>query len=189
MDKSEEVAMHLADNIAALRQARGLTQAQIAKTAGVPRPTWANVESGGANPTLGVLLKISSALQVSLEELLAPRSPSAKLYRRDELPMRIRGKVQVHKLLPEPLVGLDLERMVLPPGAGMRGVPHTPGTREYLTCEQGAVELRESGGVWRLEPGDVVVFRGDQKHGYRNPGTKTAVAYSVLALAPPVAHH
>lgn len=34
-----------------------------------------------------------------------------------------------------------------------------------------------------LEPGDVVVFRGDQKHGYRNPGRGTAVAYSVVTLA------
>jgi len=186
MQSEEQVASNLADNICALRKARGLTQAQIAKTAGVPRPTWANVESGSANPTLQVLLKISGALQVSLEELLAARRPTAKLYRRAELPNRTRGKVSVQKLLPEPLVGLDMERLVLPPGAGMRGVPHTPGTREYLTCEQGSIQLSESGEVWRLEPGDVVVFRGDQNHGYRNPGKTTAVAYSVIALAPPV---
>jgi len=40
------------------------------------------------------------------------------------------------------------------------------------------------GQVWKLEPGDVVVFRGDQSHGYRNPGAEPAVAYSVIALAP-----
>ncbi len=67
----------------------------------------------------------------------------------------------------------------------MRGVPHTPGTREYLACEQGSIQLSESGEVWRLEAGDVVVFRGDQNHGYRNPGKSVAVAYSVIALAPP----
>lgn len=31
---------------------------------------------------------------------------------------------------------------------------------------------------------DVVVFRGDQKHAYRNPGRTKAIAYSVVALAP-----
>jgi hypothetical protein len=30
----------------------------------------------------------------------------------------------------------------------------------------------------------VVVFRGDQRHGYRNPGSGLAVAYSVVAFAP-----
>lgn len=35
-----------------------------------------------------------------------------------------------------------------------------------------------------MEPGDVVVFRGDQKHGYRNAGPGLAVAYSVITFAP-----
>ncbi len=185
MKQASEVSSNLADNISSLRESRALTQAQIAKTAGIPRPTWANVESGSANPTLQVLLKIAGALQVSLEELLAPPRPLAKLYLRDELPTRNRGKVVVRKLLPEPLVGLDIERLILPPGAGMRGLPHTPGTREYLSCESGVLELSESGHVWRLSAGDVLVFRGDQKHGYRNPGRSEATAYSVIALAPP----
>ena len=29
-----------------------------------------------------------------------------------------------------------------------------------------------------------MVFRGDQKHGYRNGGATAAVAYSVVAFAP-----
>jgi len=82
------------------------------------------------------------------------------------------------------LSGLEIERFELPAGASMSGVPHTSGTREYLTCEVGSVELTESGRSWTLEPGDVVVFRGDQKHGYRNPGRANAIAYSVVALTP-----
>jgi quercetin dioxygenase-like cupin family protein len=65
----------------------------------------------------------------------------------------------------------------------MSGVPHLPGTREYLTCEVGEIELAAAGERWRLAAGDVVVFRGDQKHGYRNLGRRRAVAYSVIALA------
>ena len=88
-------------------------------------------------------------------------------------------------LLPDPLTGLQIERFELPPGAGMTGVPHTPGTREYLCCERGTVALTASGETWRLSIGDVLVFRGDQKHSYHNPGRQTAVAYSVVALSPP----
>lgn len=184
IDMDDEVATHLADNMRQLREAHGLTQQQVAKRAGVPRPTWANLESGGANPTLAVLLKVARALSVSLEELLSPPRASAMLYRADQLFVRKRGSVTVRRLLPEGLAGLDIERMELSPGARMTGVPHTAGTREYLTCERGKVELTESGERWVLEPGDVVVFRGDQKHGYHNPGRTPAVAYSVVALAP-----
>lgn len=180
----ERAATNLANNIRALRELRKLTQQQLAQLSSVPRPTVANLETGSANPTLGVLVKIATALGVSIEELiLAPRS-SAKLYRAGSLPGRVRGKVKVQRLLPDPIVGLEIERFELPVGAKMTGVPHTPGTREYLTCEQGEIELAASGDVFRLGPGDVVAFRGDQNHSYVNRGRRVAVAYSVVALAP-----
>ena len=130
------------------------------------------------------LVRVAAALSVSLEELVGPPRAWAKLYRAAELPQKTRGKVLVRQLLPDTLSGLAIERMALAAGAQMTGTPHTPGTREYLTCETGRVELAAAGQRWVLEPGDVVVFRGDQKHGYRNPGRAQAVAYSVVALAP-----
>lgn len=66
----------------------------------------------------------------------------------------------------------------------MGGMPHTEGTREYLVCERGSVALTVSGETFTLEPGDSLAFRGDQKHSYRNVGRSTAVAVSVIALAP-----
>jgi transcriptional regulator with XRE-family HTH domain len=181
---SADVALNLGRNIQQLREARGQSQQQIARLAGIPRATWANLESGAANPTLAVLVKVAQALQVRLEELIEPPRRAGRLYPASSLPSRRRGAVTVRKLLPESLAGLEIERMELPPGAMMAGVPHTPGTREYLTCEQGAVELSTGGAAWTLSPGDVVVFRGDQKHGYRNAAAGTTVAYSVVALAP-----
>jgi transcriptional regulator with XRE-family HTH domain len=178
------IAAHLSRNLRSLRESRGLTQQQVAKLAGVPRPTIANLESGEANPTLAVLSRVADALQVRLEELIEPPKSIAKQYSAHELPQRRRGTVTVRKLLPESLPGLELERMELPALASMTGVPHTPGTREYLTCERGEIELSVSGKTWRLAAGDVVVFRGDQRHGYRNRGTQTAIAYSVIAFAP-----
>lgn len=183
-DPSERLSGYLADNLRQLRESRGLTQQQLAKAAGVPRPTWANLESGAANPTVSVLVRVAMALQVSVEELLAPPRVAVRLFPADSLTVRKRGVVTVRKLLPEPLPSLELDRLDLPAGGQMIGVPHTPGTREYLTCERGTVELTASGHSFTLQPGDVAVFRGDQKHSYRNPGREPAVAYSVVALSP-----
>ena len=181
----EELAERLARNIRALREARGATQAELAKLAGVPRATWGNLESGAANPTLQVLYGVANALSVSLEELLAAPRASARHYPVASLSSRQRGAVTVRKLLPDPLPGLELDRMELPPGARLVGVPHTAGTREYLTCERGTVELTVSAVTYVLVAGDVVSFRGDQRHSYHNPGDKEAIAYSVIAFAPP----
>jgi quercetin dioxygenase-like cupin family protein len=89
----------------------------------------------------------------------------------------------VSRLLPDPIPGLEIERIELPPRGRMPGAPHTPGTREYLTCERGKLLLVAAGERYELGPGDVVVFRGDQRHSYTNTGDVVAVGYSVVVLA------
>jgi len=180
----EDLAARLAGNVRQLRLARGFTQHQMAKLSGLPRATWANLESGAANPTLAVLHRVSVALQVSLEELVAAPKAVAKAYPRGSLPSRTRGNVVVSSLLPDEVPGMQIERIELPRQARLVGVPHTPGTREYLTCEAGHIELVASGQSFRLGTGDVVVFRGDQRHSYANVGRGTAIGYSVVMLTP-----
>ena len=182
---SDTAASNLASNLRRLREARGLSQQQIAQLAGIPRPTWASLESGAANPTLTVLARAAAALQVSIEELIGPPRTAARLFRAAELRTRKRQGAAIRALLPEAIPGLDVARMELAPGGQLGGIPHTPGTREYLSCESGRIELVASGERWLLEPGDALVFRGDQRHGYRNPDSRvTAVAISVVCFAP-----
>ncbi len=178
------IPTYLAENLRQLRVARRLTQQQVAKLSGVPRPTWATLESGSANPTLSVLIQVAAALQVSIEELIGPPRSTGKLYSARAIRTRRKGSALLRSLLPEPIPGLEIDRIELPRGGHMTGVPHTQGTREYLTCETGTIELTAGGDTWRLTPGDVVAFRGDQRHSYRNPGRERVVAYSVVALAP-----
>jgi len=181
---TDTTARHLGENVRSLREQRGLTQQQIAKLAGIPRATWGNLESGAANPTLQVLTKVAAALQVRLEELLSPPRTAARHVPARELFVRRRGDVQIRRLLPEALPGLEIERMLFPPKSSMVGVPHTPGTREYLTVEQGAIALSVGGESYHLDEGDVVMFRGDQRHAYRNAHARATIAYSVIAFAP-----
>src|SRR5262245_12426442 len=179
-----DVGTLLGRNVRQLREARGLTQAQSAKLAEIPRATWANMESGAANPTLAVLHRVASALQVSIEELITSPRAACQFFPKGSLPSRVRnGNVTVRRLLPDAIPGMEIDRMDLPAGATMIGVPHTPGTREFLTCESGEIVLRAAGERWTLKAGDVLAFRGDQKHAYHNPGARPAVGYSVVVLA------
>lgn len=179
----DEARAHLAANARRLREARGLSQQQLAKLAGIPRPTWANLESGSANPTLAVLTRVAAALQVSIEELIGPPRTAASLTRAADVKERKRQGARLRPLLPETISGVDISRMELAPGGRLVGVPHTPGTREYLTCEAGRIEVAVSGELWQLEAGDELVFRGDQRHTYRNPDPRRiAVAVTVVCF-------
>jgi transcriptional regulator with XRE-family HTH domain len=179
-----ELSGRLAANVRHLREARGLTQEQMAKLSGIPRATWGHLESGAANPTLSVLHRVALALQVPLEELTSAPRAACRYYPRKALPGRRQGDAVVRELLPDPVPGMVIDRMAIAPHGRMTGVPHMPGTREYLTCESGQIRLAVAGEQWTLDPGDVVVFRGDQRHSYANPGAREAVGYSVVLLAP-----
>ncbi len=179
----EKLAARLSLNIRQLREARGLTQQASAALARVPRATWANLESGTSNPTLAVLDRVAHAFQVTIEELVSTPKASCAFYPRAELPVQRRGEAMIRKLLPDPIPSMEIDRFELPPGVRMVGVPHTAGTREYLTCESGSLELVAAGEQWMLAPGDVAVFRGDQRHSYANKGRVKAIAYSVVLIA------
>ena len=150
----------------------------------MPRATWASLESGSANPTLIVLTKAAAALQVSIEELIgAPRHeiehiPAARVKETK------RQGAKLRPLVPDVLPGLEFSRMELEPGGRMVGIPHKAGTREYLTCEHGRIELIVAGEHWPLSAGDMLVFRGDQRHSYLNTDlAERAVAISVVLFA------
>ena len=180
MDGPEDAARNLSRTLSQLRELRGWTEQRLAELAGVPRPTISTLEAGSANPTLAVLVRLATALQVTLDELVSPPRATARHYPSASLPVTKRGKVEVRQLLPDTIPGVTVERMRFAPGTRFPGVPHTPGTREYLTCERGRLRLTASGESFELAPGDVVVFRGDQPHSYAEVGGDEAVAYSVV---------
>ncbi len=131
----DEVATRLARNVRTLREAWSMTQSQVARLAGLPRATWANLESGSANPTLFVLDRAATAFQVTIEELVAAPRSEARHYPKADLVAKLRGSASVRKLLPDPIPGMEIDRIELPARGRMVGVLHTPGTCEYLTCE------------------------------------------------------
>jgi len=180
----DAIASYIAQNIKQLRQSRNLSQEQLSRLSGVPRPTWSNLESGTANPTVSVLTKVAAALQVPVVELISAPTALAKFYPSNTIPKQRRGGVVIRKLLPDHVQGLELDRMEFAPYSQMTGTPHRLGTREYLACESGQVELIVSGEKYELSAGDVVVFRGDQKHLYANRNGKDAIAYSAVILSP-----
>ena len=180
----DDTSSYLALNVRQLRSARQLSQAQLANLAGIPRPTLAHLESGSANPTLSVMMRLASALQVLIEELVAPPQSSIKHFKADELPQRQRGSVSVRKLLPEPLRGLDVERIQIPVGANLVGIPHMRGSRKYLVCERGTVAATVGGEAFQVSEGDLIVFRADQRHSYLNTGAVEAVLFGIATIAP-----
>ncbi|MDO9181210.1 MAG: XRE family transcriptional regulator [Bacteriovorax sp.] len=182
----ESLSRNLAERIQDLRARRGLTQADLAKLADVPRSTIANLESGTGNPSLINLSKISSALSSSIEMLLTSPRALCKLIKADDVKSisRSAGEVIIVKLLPDPIPGMEIDKIELNSGAKMRGVPHAAGTKEYLHCIQGEFNIVVAGISYHVFKGDVLAFPGEIHHSYENIGKGKAIGLSVVAIAP-----
>lgn len=184
MDAPDLVAANLARNLGSLRHARALTQEALARTAGVPRSTIANLESGAGNPSLTVLVKVARAFETSIDELTG--SPRAKVRRwaSADLKSHSRGRgVTTRDLVPEPVPEEVMELMEFAPDAVMAGTPHLPGTREYFSCVEGQVTIFVAGERYELAAGDVLGFPGNVPHSYRNTGGGRAMGVSIVVLA------
>jgi XRE family transcriptional regulator, regulator of sulfur utilization len=178
-------ASHLARNLVSLRHARALTQDGLAKNAGVPRSTIANLESGEGNPSLSVLVKVANALGVPIDELLASPRAMVRRWKAGEVATKSKGRgVTIRELVPEPVPDSMMEVMDFAPGAVMGGTPHLPGTREFFTCLEGKVHIMVAGDRFSLAPGDVLAFPGNLPHSYQNAdGVEAARGVSVVVLA------
>lgn len=177
----------LSNNIKTLRKKLGQSQEMLARKSGLPRSTIAGIESGYANPGLQSVVAISKALSVSIDELITEPSPEVSLIRSGQIKrfQKSGGRVVQYKLLPDPIPGMEIDKIEISPGARLRGVPHIRGTREYLNCLKGQVTLFSEGGKYELSEGDVLSFPGDSPHSYFNPGTDLCICFSVVTLAKP----
>jgi putative molybdopterin biosynthesis protein len=69
------------------RQARGFSQQQLARMAGVSRQAVSAVESGLSDPSLRVALALARALGLTVEELFGPGSPVSPVAARSVAPL------------------------------------------------------------------------------------------------------
>jgi transcriptional regulator with XRE-family HTH domain len=59
------------DNMRKLREARGLTQTQLAAAIGANQGTISKIERGDGNPTLDVIIRIAAALRVHPSDMFS----------------------------------------------------------------------------------------------------------------------
>jgi ribosome-binding protein aMBF1 (putative translation factor) len=74
VDEHSWFSARVADEVATQRQARGLSQKELAELCATTQPAIARLETGTQPPRLGTLLRIADALDCELEVRLRPRT-------------------------------------------------------------------------------------------------------------------
>lgn len=178
--------MHaLAENLRRLRKRAGLTQAQLADAAGLPRATLASLEQPGANPGLDTLLAVAGALEAGLDELVNP-SPEQRFFK--VVPAQMQdyraedGRFLARLVSPIASKGVQISHVTIQPGTRSVGRPHPRGAQEFYYGLAGLTVLTLGDEQVTVEPGCLVQFPGHLKHVYANPGRAVAEAVSLVVL-------
>jgi transcriptional regulator with XRE-family HTH domain len=121
------------------------------------------VETGKSMPTIGVLWKIATALDIPFAQLLAGReNRSARVLRRDGIPIIVsdNGGFQSRDLFPpESENRAEFYELRLAPAHKHNSEAHAPGTTENLVVTSGLVEIAlDSGAPVSLSKGDAIFF-------------------------------
>jgi transcriptional regulator with XRE-family HTH domain len=171
------------------RMSRRWTLDQLAEAAGVSRRMVVNIEQGAANPSVGILLRISDALGVGLPALVAPSQPRPiTVTRHGEGALLWSSESGGRGVLvagTEPPDVVELWDWTLGPGDRHVSEAHTEGTRELAQVWQGAVTIRVADQSVTLNAGDAISFPGDVDHSYTNRGRRP-VRFSLAVFEPGV---
>jgi transcriptional regulator with XRE-family HTH domain len=181
---AELIADNLATNLRSLREARGWSQQQLADNSGVPRPTVAHLESGEGNPTLSVLVRVATALGVSLEHLVRSVSDALVVHVGESLTTRACGQALSRRLYSE-ASGTEVERIEIPGRSQCPLGPSSPIHQQIVSCESGRIDVRSKDDLRKLRTGDVLRIRGELAIIAENPSVRLAVLVVVtLPLVP-----
>lgn len=186
MTTANAPSRYLAYNLLALRKKKSLSQNRLSGLADIPRSTVTHMESGEGNPSLRHLCKLAAALNVGVEELLSRPCGDCVLLQASEVPALASsaGKVVVHKLMPDKVRGIEMDRIEIQAHCSLDGQPHLQGSKKYLMTLKGQVTVCVGGEDFCVNENGVLVFPGDQEHNYRNEGGKLAVVLSVVIPIP-----
>ena len=151
----------------ALRQQRGSTLAGLSQATGISVSTLSRLESGGRRPTLDLLLPISLAYQVSLDELVGAPGGQHPRVRPDPI---VRDGMTYLPLTRRP-GRLRAFKLVIAPGLpGGEPAPQTHQGYEWLYVLSGRLRLVLGERDLLLTTGEVAEFDTRLPHWLANPG-------------------
>jgi transcriptional regulator with XRE-family HTH domain len=174
-----EIAAALAgvgERLKRARTQRRATLTEVAASTGISKSTLSRLETGQRRPTLELLLALSTAYRVPLDDLVgAPEVGDPRLRMR---PGRVKGRT-VLPLTRQP-DGMQAWKIVIPTSK-VTPEPRAHDGHEWMYVLSGRVRLVLGDEDWVLGPGEVVEFETQVPHWFGSTGLEPAEVLSIFS--------
>lgn len=177
----------LGKTIQRLRKAYNLSLSELAEQSGVAKSIISQIERNETNPTLATIWRLSQALDVSIERVLATTEdePFVEKTSRADTPILVSddGKVRLAIIgwikTIEWLQWYDVEAQ---PGGVLESEGHQRGSIECLSVSEGELQVEVGEVTETARAGDTLRYRCDRPHTIRNVSKGPAKATMVCIL-------
>ncbi|MGG2059914.1 helix-turn-helix domain-containing protein [Priestia megaterium] len=179
---SEEMMKKVGNELRKIRTQREFTLDELADRTGVSKLTLGKIERGETNPTLGVMWKITTGLNIPLTKLVSVQ-PSVAVSKCGE-GFSLKGPDEAWKVefIFQNQIDSTIEmyRAFLSPLATYCPEPHHKGLIEVATVMEGRIEMKIEEELYELKQFDSIKFEGSHVHSYKNLEDRPAVLHLML---------
>lgn len=184
-----DVLPTVAKNLRRARTKRGFSLERLARASGVSRAMLGQIELAQSAPTINVLWRIASALDLPFGALLGEGEESRTAVLRKEGAARLTsadGSFISRPLFPfgQGPRRTEFYELRLRAGGVEHAAAHPRGTLENLVVASGTAVLNVGPERHILQTGDAIQFCADVDHTYRNPGSDETTMFLVMTYAP-----
>ena len=170
-----------------LRKAYNLSLSELAEQSGVAKSIISQIERNETNPTLATIWRLSQALDVSIERVLATAEdePFIEKSSRIDTPVIISddGKCRLSIIgWIKTVEWLQWYDFVAEPGGVLDSDPHQRGSIESLSVLTGEVEVVVGNLSERAGPGETLRYLCDRPHAIRVVGDRPVHATMVCIM-------
>lgn len=180
-----DLQRNIAWNLKKIRQQQNISLDMLSEQTGVSKSMLGQIERGEANPSIGVLGKITRGLHIELQELTKEPQSEMVLQRKEDLrPVKEgRSQYQIYNLFsPEERQNFEIYQVEIMPGQKYASSGHGMHTREYVMVSQGRLRLEVEGKIYDMGEKDSLRFASDKFHTYGNTGETMLILHIVLTF-------
>ncbi|MDE1567162.1 helix-turn-helix domain-containing protein [Aquabacter sp. P-9] len=184
---AQVITGQLGKTIQRLRKAYNLSLSDLSEQSGVAKSIISQIERNETNPTLATIWRLSQALDMSVERVLASsdEAPFVEKLTRADTPILLsddgRCRLTIIGWI-KTVEWLQYYDFQAEPGGELDSDPHQRGSIECLSVVSGALEVEVGGVTETAKAGETLRYRCDRRHTIRNVGTEPAHAFMVCLL-------
>ena len=172
----------MGDAVRRLRTGQSWTLDELAARSAVSRRLIVQIEHGHANPSIGTLLRLANALDVSLTDVVAePEAALIGVRAPSDAAELWQGEAGGRALLDVSRGPLELWSWTLEPGDARVSEPHNAGALELVKVVKGTLTLEVADEAVQVKAGQSAWFDASYAHAYRNATTKP-VAFTLVVF-------